>query len=75
MPPTLAPVTKQAYIAEMNRRLRLHPDFRPGMIFLMNTLSHAGSGAQPFYSVRNSMISDGWIYEEDGVHVPPRPEA
>lgn len=56
-------VTKQEYIAEMNRRLKTHADFKPGMRFLFNALDYTATGSQPFAAVRASMVSDGWTWE------------
>jgi hypothetical protein len=66
-------VTEQQYLDEMNRRLRLHDAYRPGMRFMLapeGALPQDASGytwepfvdgnPYPFSAVAQTLIDDGW---------------
>ena len=69
-------VTKEEFLAELNRRLRLHPAYQPGMRFLPhppNGTVEAATGytwepetlgnPYPFNEVANGFIADGYVVQ------------
>lgn len=55
-------VTRTAYLAELNKRLRAHPAYVPGMQFI----AHGGQDVE---------ATDGFDWVPDGDGTPPAPFA
>jgi hypothetical protein len=47
-------VSRTEYVAELNRRLELHPDYLPGMLFIMSP-----EGAEPEQAIGYSWLPPG----------------